>query len=228
MWCFTNADVTYYVIDRSRASPVVMRFFRKAFKGVLVTDFYGAYNAVVCADKQKCLVHLLGELKKVAKYKDTSGDWDAFTKRLKSLLRDAMRLCGRRESLAKEKYASLRNGIENRLTRLLEESWKNGEAKRLVKRLRRHREELLVFLYREGVPSDNNHAERMIRNGVVMRKNSYCNRSPEGETTQAVLMSVFRTLKQRGFQGTDIVVETLRSYIATKKLTDLPKKATNG
>jgi hypothetical protein len=33
MWCFTNHDVTYYVIDRSRASPVVMRFFRKAFAG---------------------------------------------------------------------------------------------------------------------------------------------------------------------------------------------------
>jgi transposase len=45
MWCVTNADVTYYVIDRSRASPVVKRFFKKAFQGVLVSDFYGAYNA---------------------------------------------------------------------------------------------------------------------------------------------------------------------------------------
>jgi hypothetical protein len=167
-------------------------------------------------------------MKKVAKYKDTSGDWDAFSKRLKRLLRDAMRLCGRRDSLTKEKYASLRSGIENRLSRLLEEEWKNMEAKRLVKRLRRHREELLVFLYREGVPSDNNHAERMIRNGVVMRKNSYCNRSAEGATTQAVLMSVFQTLKQRGFQGTDIVVEALRTYITTKKIPELPKIATNG
>jgi hypothetical protein len=110
----------------------------------------------------------------------------------------------------------------------LEEPWKNVEAKRLVKRLRRYRQELLVFLYREGVPSDNNHAERMIRNGVVMRKNSYCNRSPEGAQTQAVLMSVFQTLKQRGFQGTDCVVEALRSYITTKKLTNLPKNDTNG
>src|SRR5215469_7540979 len=53
LWCFTNQDVTYYVIDRSRASPVVRRFFRKVFKGVLVTDFYGAYNEIVCAHKQK-------------------------------------------------------------------------------------------------------------------------------------------------------------------------------
>ena len=41
---------------------------------------------------------------------------------------------------------------------------------RLLKRLRRHRGELFVFLYHAGVPSNNNHAERVIRNGVVMRK----------------------------------------------------------
>ena len=39
----------------------------------------------------------------------------------------------------------------------------------------------------------------------------------------AVLMSVFRTLKQRGFQGTDNVVEALRQYFTTKKLPKLPK-----
>jgi hypothetical protein len=86
--------VTYYVINRSRASPVVLRFFKKAFAGVLVSDFWGAYNAIVCAQKQKCLAHLLNELKKVAKYKDTSKDWKEFSKRLKRLLRDALRLRG--------------------------------------------------------------------------------------------------------------------------------------
>ena len=34
LWCFTNQDVTYYVIDRSRASPVVLRFFKKAYDGI--------------------------------------------------------------------------------------------------------------------------------------------------------------------------------------------------
>jgi hypothetical protein len=103
--------------------------------------------------------------------------------------------------------------------------WKNAEAKRLVKRLRRHRAEVLVFLYREDVPSDNNFAERMIRNGVVMRKNSYCNRSLNGAKTQAVLMSVFATLKQRGFTGTAVIVEAIREKLSTGKL---PKKKKKG
>ena len=107
LWCFTNQDVTYYVINRSRASPVVLQFFKRVFKGVLVTDFWGAYNAIVCAQKQKCLVHLLTDMKKVSKYKDTSEDWKTFSKRLKRLLRDAMRLRGRRDTMTAEKYASL-------------------------------------------------------------------------------------------------------------------------
>jgi len=93
-----------------------------------------------------------------------------------------------------------------------------------VKRLKRHRKELLTFLYYDGVPFDNNHAERTIRNGVVMRKNSYCNRSADGAATQAVLMSVFATLKQRGFHGTAIIVEAIRKYLLTKKLPNLPNR----
>ena len=111
-------------------------------------------------------------MKKVAKYKDTSGDWKTFAKRLKRLLRDAMRLRGRRDQYSASKYESLCKCIEERMTALIEESWENANAIRLVKRLRRHRAELFVFLYNDGVPSDNNHAERVIRNAVVMRKNS--------------------------------------------------------
>ena len=99
LWCFSNQYVTYYIIDRSRASPVLLRFLKHSFAGVLVTDFYGAYNAVVCAYKQRCLVHLLRELKKVSQ-SNNSSDWLLFSQRLKRLLRDAMRLRGTKNSMS--------------------------------------------------------------------------------------------------------------------------------
>ena len=147
LWAFATQKATYFVIDRSRAGRVVLRFFKKAFAGILVTDFWGAYNAIVCAGKQKCLAHLLGDLKKVAKYKDKSGDWPTFAKLLKRVLRDAMRLRGKRSSLATPDYERLCAHIERRLTRLIESPWKNTEAQRLIKRLRRHRDELFVFFF---------------------------------------------------------------------------------
>jgi transposase len=69
-------------------------------------------------------------------------------------------------------------------------------SRRLVKRLRRHRSELFTFLDHPEVPYDNNHAKRMVRPAVLVRKDSYAHGSDEGAETQAVLMSVFRTLKQ--------------------------------
>ena len=59
-----------------------------------------------------------------------------------------------------------RQRLEARLSVLLDEGQRNTEARRLVKQLRRHRVELLTFLYNDDVPFDNNHAERTLRNGV--------------------------------------------------------------
>lgn len=144
-------------------------------------------------------------------------------KLLKRILRDAIRLRGHKDHLEPKKYERLCVRIEDRLTKLLLRPWKNCEAKRLVKRLRRHRQELFVFLYHEGVPYDNNHSERTIRNGVVMRKNSYCNRSLDGAKTQAVMMSIFTTVKQRGQNAIQTIVKALREFLTTKKLPPLPQ-----
>lgn len=88
-------------------------------------------------------------------------------------------------------------------------------ARRLVKRLVRHEEHLFTFLGTEGVPYDNNHAEREIRSAVVMRKNSYGNRSLPGAKPQAILMTIFRTLAKTKQNPIDTVVAALRQYVIT-------------
>ena len=226
LWCFTTADLTYYMIDRSRGSPALKRFFKKEFAGVLVTDFWAAYNAVVCTHKQKCLPHLLRDLKRTQHYHKPGGDWPAFSKPLKRLIRDSLRLSKRRQEVSSEAFASRRHRLDRRLHDLLAEPWENRHARRLVKRLRRHASELFTFLDHPGVPSDNNHGERQIRPAVIARKNSYANGSEDGAETQAVLMSVFRTLKQRGHNPVSAVLEAVRSYLQTGQLPPLPAKAT--
>jgi len=55
-----------------------------------------------------------------------------------------------------------------------------------------------------------------------MRKNSYCNRSERGADTQAVLMSIYRTLKQRGHEPINIITKAVAEYITTGKVPPLP------
>ena len=75
------------------------------------------------------------------------------------------------------------------------------------------------------MPYDNNHAERQIRPAVIMRKNILCNRSPGGADTQAVLMSVYRTLRLRGHDPTSTIAGALREMLSTGKLPPLPAEA---
>lgn len=226
LWCFTSKDVTYYMIDRRRGGPALMRFFKKEFAGVLVTDFWGAYNAVACARKQKCLPHLLRDLKRTQHYHKPEGDWPEFSKRLKRLIRDSIRLSKRRRELSAETFASRRRRLDARLGELLAQPWERHHARRLVKRLRRHASELFTFLDHVDVPFDNNHAEREIRPAVIARKNSYANGSEEGARTQATLMSVFRTLKQRGHNPVAVVTQAVRTSLQTGQLPPLPEPVT--
>jgi len=225
LWCFTTTDLTYFMIDRSRGSPALSQFFKDEFDGTLVTDFWGAYNKVVCARRQTCLVHLLRELKTVDKYGRPGPNWPAFVKKLRRLLGDAIRLKKREEVPAGE-HASRRERLTARLDGLIAAEWEDKDAKRLIKRLRRHRDDLFTFLDEPEVPFDNNHAERAIRPAVMIRKNSFGNRSDRGADTQAVLMSVYRTLQQRGHAPLKTVVEALSTYLATGKLPPLPAKVT--
>ena len=72
------------------------------------------------------------------------------------------------------------------------------------------------------MPFDNNAGERAIRPAVVIRKNSYCNRSQRGADTQAVLMSIYRTLKQRGHDPLATITQALTDYLRTGTLPPLP------
>lgn len=222
LWCFGNESLTYYLIDRSRGSPALAKFFIQEFAGTLVTDFWGAYNAVSCAARQTCLVHLLRELEQTEKYKSPGDGWPAFAKKLRRLVGDAIRLGRRKAELPAEAYASRRDLLDRRLAEFIDEPWENAHAKRLVKRLRRHRDDVFTFLDQAGVPFDNNHAERSIRPAVILRKNSYGNRSERGADCQAVLMSVFRTLKQRGHDPIQAVVAAIEHCLAHKQLPPLP------
>ena len=220
LWCFTNGHNCYYLIDRCRGSPVLQRFFGEAFEGILLHDFWPAYDSIDVLDRQYCLVHLLRELEKVDERND-SPEWQAFAKKLRRLLRDGIRL-RKRPDFAPEAYRGRVDRLNKRLAQLARDEPVDGDTRRLTKRLRKHAEHIFTFLDYADVPFENNFAERQIRPAVILRKNSQSNRSDRGAATQAILMSVYRTLKLRGLNPTDTVTQALRTYVATAQLPPLP------
>ncbi|MCX7012256.1 MAG: IS66 family transposase [Candidatus Sumerlaeota bacterium] len=220
LWCFACRDLCYYLIDPSRGEPALRKFFTEAFDGVLVRDFWAAYDAVLAGDHQCCLVHLLRELEKVDQ-RNASDEWKGFAKTLRRLVHDGIRL-RKRADFTPARYAGLIRRIDRRLLALAQGTYLDGDAARLAARLDRHRDNLFTFLDRPEVPYENNFAERMIRPAVVLRKNHQSNRSQKGAATQALLMSVYQTLKLRGHDPTQTITHALRTYLQTGSLPPLP------
>ena len=220
LWCFANHHCCYYLIDRSRGSPALQKFFTEAYRGTLVTDFWAAYDAVYVGDSQKCLPHLLRELLKVDEH-NQSPQWQAFSKQLRRLVRDGLRL-RKRPDFTVERYASRIKLINRRLWKLADAAYHDADAVRLANRIGKYRDQLFTFLDTPGVPPDNNHGERMIRPAVIIRKNSLCNRSERGAATQGILMSIYRTLKLRGHDPTETIAQALRQFLQTGTLPPLP------
>ena len=188
----------------------------------MVTDFWAAYNAVTTGERQLCLVHLLRELEKVDQTND-SVQWQAFAKKLRRLVRDGIRL-RKRPDFAPELYTSRIVRIDQRLMALARAGYADADASRLAKRLAKYCDGLFTFLDHPAVPFENNFSERMIRPAVVLRKNSQSNRSEKGAATQAVLMSVYRSLKLRGHDPLKVIPAVLRTYLTTGNLPPLPAR----
>lgn len=221
LWCFANHRNCFYMIDRSRGSPALQKFFTEAFNGTLVSDFWRAYESVLVEDRQYCLPHLLRELLKVDEHNE-GWEWQAFAKQLRRLIRDGIRL-RKRHDFTPQKYAGRITLIHRRLCKLADDdTHEDADTRRLTERLSRHRDHLFTFLDKLEVPFDNNHAERQIRPAVIIRKNSLCNRSADGAHTQAVLMSVYRTLRLRGHDPTKTIAAALRNLLQTGTLPPLP------
>ncbi len=202
------------------------QFFGDAFDGILLHDFLTAYESLSVGDRQYCLVHLLRELEKVDQH-NTSAAWQAFAKTLRRLIHDGIRL-RKRPDFTPQRYQSRILRLGRRLDAFIATAADDADARRLLKRLRRTGDHLFTFLDYPAIPFENNHAERMIRPAVILRKNSQSNRSARGARTQAVLMSVYRTLHLRGHDPLRTVADALRTYLQTGQLPPLPGPAIAG
>jgi transposase len=137
-----------------------------------------------------------------------------------------MRLKKEKQGLKQEVYERRKGRIRKPMDEFIDQGWKENHARRLQERLRRQREELLTLLDHEEVPPDNNAGERGIGPAVLIRKNSNSNDSEKGAQAQAILMTMLRTLKMRGHNPVQVLVDVLKSYGRSGQLLLLATKIT--
>lgn len=220
LWALTNSNHTLYHVDRSRGADVIVDLLGKSFghegNGKLVSDFYSVYDQIG-GTKQKCLTHLLRELRDtIARRPELEGH--AFFKKCKALVQAMLRLKKRREQLSAQDYGHQVDLLEKRLLKLSQQIWGDSDADRLTARLAKYREQLTPFLHHAELDGTNNAAERALRPAVVMRKITGGSRSTTGAQAWAVLASVMRTAEQQGRDVVETIKNLLRAEWAGKNI----------
>jgi predicted RecB family nuclease len=88
VWVFTNLEEVVYLYRPTREGDF-LRDLLKDFKGVLVSDFYAAYDSLDCP-QQKCLIHLMRDLNQELVSNPFDDDIKAITRAFGALLRAAV------------------------------------------------------------------------------------------------------------------------------------------
>ena len=208
LWVFTNQEITVYAIRDNRSSDVVVEILGKQFQGILASDCFLAYDDKRLKDwlKQKCLSHLLKDLKEMEESK--TGRAVRFAQQLTAVLQEALKLKAEKLSLDPDIFVQRAQALETQLDTLIsrQRNLKDRDNLRFARRLRKHRPHLLRFLYVDDLDATNNLAERQIRPSVIIRKTNGCNRSKGGAETHSVLTSVLVTCRQHSVPILDYMV----------------------
>ena len=116
-------------------------------------------------------------------------------KKIHRIIYDAYRLQKTGKNIEPWIYCRRVNRIKDRLLDFVCVGLKNKNWARISKRILKYYDEILTFLEEPDIVSDNNHAERMIRPNVILRKISFQNMSEKGAKAHEVLMSLLQTIR---------------------------------
>lgn len=210
-WVFATAKICFHVIRHSRGQKVVEEILGQTYAGILITDFLSAYNKINTQAKQRCLVHLLREIKRVLECYQPADFGYTYCQRLKSVIQRATQLSAQYQEnkIAAGKFKQEKAFLQATLGDFQFPNPQQGLIKRIAKRLTRHKNELFTFLDYPGLPYHNNLAEQLIRPSVLLRKITFGHRSENGTRNHSVLMSILQTGKLNGKESIPLLKNIL-------------------
>lgn len=197
-WTVQNTILTYLWCTNNRAFDSLKTTFPNGLPNAIVChDAYATWFQLATRKHQLCIAHLLRDLQYFEDYEPCK-----WVEQIKAIFYEALKW--------KEKYSFENHTFEQQLLKIQENPppEPSKKLKAFIKRLKKHKKSLFVFLDHKHVPADNNGSERAIRNLKVKSKVSGQFKSIENANIFAVLRSVIDTLiknKQPIFDNFDYI-----------------------
>jgi predicted RecB family nuclease len=195
VWVFTNLEEVVFMYKPSREGTFLHDLL-KDFRGVLVSDFYAAYDSLDCP-QQKCLIHLIRDFNQ-----DIQGNpWDeelkslagGFGKLLRSVVATIDEHGLKRWHLIKHKL-----DVNRFFESVAKAQYRSELADGYCKRLLKCQGKLFTFIEHDGVPWNNNNAEHAIKRFAYYRELADGMLTEAGLNQYLVLLSICLTCKYKG------------------------------
>jgi len=201
VWVFANLTTVAYVYSESRESDILDEVL-DGFNGVLVSDFYAAYDSVPCA-QQKCLIHLMRDINEDLHKNPFDDELKEMARSFGALLRE---IVGTIDAYGlKARHLGKHNRSAARFIEQISAMRCSTEAGlSLQKRIEKNRDKLFTFLNYDGVPWNNNNAEHAVKAFTRLR-NVINTSTPKGTREFATLLSIQQTLRYRGLGFLDFL-----------------------
>jgi predicted RecB family nuclease len=168
VWVFTDGRHVVFRMTQTREADIV-REVLAGYQGVLVSDFYPGYDGVPCR-QQKCLVHLIRDINDVLWKAPFDKELEAFAVEVQALLVPILGAVDR-FGLKTWHLRKFKKGVDRFYHRIIiGKEYRSESAETYRKRFERHRDSLFTFLNEDGIPWENNTAERALRQLAVQRK----------------------------------------------------------
>ena len=195
VWVFAGiADVVFMYRPTSQAA--LPRLLLKDFHGVLVSDFYAAYDGIDCP-QQKCLIHLMRDMNQDLLANPYDEELRSLTAHFGMLLKEVVTtidLHGLKRHFLKKHDKAVSAFFQSFTSR----SFGSHAAELLRQRLVKYRDKIFTFIQHDGVSWNNNLAEYAIKRFACYRKGTVGSLKEEGITDYLTLLSLAHMCRIRG------------------------------
>ena len=191
VWVFSSLDEVVYMYRESREGGFLCELFN-GFQGVLVSDFYAAYDSIDCK-QQKCLIHLMRDFNQDL----LANPWDEELKDLGSqfgvLIRSIVASVDRYGLRTRHLHKHHREVDKFYAGISKPEGGRSEIADGYRARLIKCRSKLFTFLDHDDVPWNNNNAEHAIKRFAKYRALADGRFGKAGLNDYLILLSMFVT-----------------------------------
>jgi len=201
MWVFANMTSVAYVYAASRDAKVLSDIL-KGFDGVLISDFYAAYESIGCP-QQRCLIHLIRDINDDVIKNPFNEELGVIAKRFGNLLREIVDTVERYGLKARHLHKH-KSQVMSFFEEIAALNCHSQVAGALRKRIEKNRDTLFTFLNFDGVPWNNNNAEHALR-AYTRHRNAMTTSTPKGTREYAILLSIQQTIRFRNLNFLDFL-----------------------